>query len=395
MATLQWLPFTGVAIVSVSAERPLAEEDINLLKGIAQYCPEIALVITKTDLFKAEELKEIKSHISGSVQKAIKKNIPIFEYSVYKNLQQHRHFLTDHLIHPLNLNYDTKYNEITRHKTRSAIEQSLAYTELAVQSALKREQEKNSVHKLLQEIRSNRHYHEQEMLLSGSSFKGEIREKLGKIILPYHSGVSGKLEQQFTSDYFGWYGSLYSVSRKYELWLEEHLGSEVAKIDNDCFDQVNQLVREIIDYYQYSALQFRQRLDEKLDQAFGVHLPEAWWQIDFTGIEKPDISIYQAFDSHLDTLLFFLPMRWFNKLFFRHFHHQIPYGAEKNLYRYISDLTGKIIKTINVIHGQALQFIDSEIKTVENILQQANSNYEVLRGYLERLERIRSETDMG
>lgn len=36
-ATFQWLPFTGVAIISVSAERPLSEDDINLIKGTS--CP--------------------------------------------------------------------------------------------------------------------------------------------------------------------------------------------------------------------------------------------------------------------------------------------------------------------------------------------------------------------
>jgi len=58
--TLQWLPNTGVAIVGVSAERPLSEDDINLLKGIARYCPTVALVITKTDLYSTKELEEIR-----------------------------------------------------------------------------------------------------------------------------------------------------------------------------------------------------------------------------------------------------------------------------------------------------------------------------------------------
>ena len=389
--TQQWLPFTGVAIISVSAERPLSEEDINLVKGIAQYCPEITLVITKTDLFKNEELTEIRSYITSSLKNAINRDIPVFDYSVYQNSGECRKTLIEKLILPLHKNADNKLIEIANHKTNTIIGQSLAYTELALQSAIKREAEKDSVNKLLQEIRNNRHHHEREMLLSGSSFKGEVRDKLEKIILPFRFSINEKLNKQFTGDFKNWKGSLYQVSRKYEKWLNEQIGNEVKQVDNTCFDQVNQIVRETAGYYQYSALQFRQRLDEKLIQAFGVHLPEAYWQIDFTGIDKPDITIYRAFDSHIDTLLFFLPMKWFRSLFFRHFSKQIPYETDKNLHRYISELNGKINKTIDTIHKQALQYISNEIRTVENILQQTTSNYEILKDYMERLKKIKSQ----
>ncbi|MCE1188242.1 MAG: dynamin family protein [Ignavibacteria bacterium] len=389
--TQQWLPFTGVAIISVSAERPLSEEDINLVKGIAQYCPEITLVITKTDLFKNEELTEIRSYITSSLKNAINRDIPVFDYSVYQNSGECRKTLIEKLILPLHKNAASKLSEIAHHKTNTIIGQSLVYTELALQSAMKREAEKDSVNKLLQEIRNNRHHHEREMLLSGSSFKGEVRDKLEKIILPFRFSINGKLNKQFTGDFKNWKGSLYQVSRKYEKWLNQQIGNEVKQIDNDCFDQVNQIVRETAGYYQYSALQFRQRLDEKLFQAFGVHIPEAYWQIDFTGIDKPDITIYRAFDSHLDTLLFFLPMKWFHSLFFRHFSKQIPYETDKNLHRYISELNGKINKTIDTIHRQALQYISNEIMTVENILQQATSDYTILKDYMERLKKIKTQ----
>ncbi len=389
--TQQWLPFTGVAIISISAERPLSEEDINLLKGIAQYCPDMALIITKTDLFRKEELTEIRSYITSSLKDAINRDIPVFDYSVYQNSGECRKTLIEKLILPLHKNADQKLNEIAHHKTNTIIEQSLVYTELALQSAMKREAEKDYVNRLLQEIRSNRHHHEREMLLSGSSFKGDVRDKLEKIILPFRPSLNEKLTRQFATDFKNWKGSLFNVSRKYEKWLNEHIGDEIKQIDNACFDQVNQIVRETAGYYQYSALQFRQRLDEKLSQVFGVHLPDAYWQIDFTGIDKPDITIYRAFDSHIDTLLFFLPMKWFHYPFFRHFSKQIPYETDKNLHRYISELNGKINKTIDTIHRQALQYISNEITTVENVLQQANTNYSVLKEYTERLKKIKTQ----
>jgi hypothetical protein len=175
------------------------------------------------------------------------------------------------------------------------------------------------------------------------------------------------------------------------LWLSRHIGDEIKRVNNSCFDSVNKIVRETAGYFQYSALQFRGRLDDRLNQVLGVHLPDADWQIDFTGIDQPDINVYRAFDSHLDSLLFFLPVRWFNKIFYRHFIRQITFEIEKNLYRYISALTGKIIKTIDVIHEQALIYISAEIKNVENILQHADSNYETIRSCAERLKDLKKQ----
>jgi GTPase Era involved in 16S rRNA processing len=388
--TLEWMPYTGVAIISVSAERPLSEEDINLLKGIAQYCPDIALIITKTDLFGEEELSEIRSYIANSVKKAIGRDVLMFDYSVFKDPVNYRNALIEKLISPLNLNSEIKLKEITRYKTLNAIHQSLIYTDIALQVTKKRDIAKDSINRLLQDIRDNRQYHEREMLFSGTSFKSEVRDKLKKIILPYKPSIIEKITKQFNADYPHWKGSLYKVSREYENWLKEKLENEVIRIDGDTYDQVNQIVSVMVGYYQFTALRFRQLLDEKINHELGVHLPESYWQIDFTGIEKPDISIYNTFDSHIDLLFFFLPMKLFKNIFFGHFNKQILYETDKNLHRYISDVTEKIFRTMDRIYTQALQFISIEIKTVESILQQTDNDYTILQNYLNRLNELKS-----
>jgi GTPase SAR1 family protein len=393
--TLEWMPYTGAALVSVSAERPLSEEDIKLLKGIARYCPDIALVITKTDLYNHAELAEIKTYIFTSVKEALQRDIPIFEYSIFQNQQAYRAALVSQLIEPLNQDFDGNLDRIIRFKVDTLIAQSIQYAELALQSALKRENEKEAVIKLLEEIKNHRHHHEREILLSATTFKGEIRDKLEKIVLPFEPAINDKLTRPFSNDYYQWKGFLFQVSGTYEQWLKDKLGNEINILENECFPEINLIVKGTLDYFEYSALQFRRRLEERIFNLFGVNLPEAYWQIDFTGIDKPDISIYRVFDSHIDTLLFFIPMKWFNKVFYRHFKKQIPFETEKNLHRYISDVTGKIIKTIDNIHKQTLQYISNELKTVENILQQENGNSDELKRNLERLNEFKLKNYSG
>ncbi|MCX7985594.1 MAG: hypothetical protein N2662_01460 [Bacteroidales bacterium] len=88
-------------------------------------------------------------------------------------------------------------------------------------------------------------------------------------------------------------------------------------------------------------------------------------------------------------------MKWFRKIFQGYFKKQITIEVEKNLHRYISDLTEKIFRTIDKLHHQALIFISDEIRTVENILQQTQSDYNRLKEYLEKLQKIKSQVYVG
>jgi len=389
-ATLQWLPFTGVAIISISAERPLSEDDLNLIKSTSLHCRDMALVITKTDLFKAAEIEEIKSHIRESLKKAIPREIPLFEYSIFNGMPACRQTLIESFINPLNRDFEKKKDEIIRYKLHTTIEESIRYTELALHTVLKREQEKETISRIIKEIKSNRHHHEKEMLLTGTSFKNETRGRLEAIVLPYRDKIIEKLIARFQVDYPSWEGTLFRVSRNFEQWLKTTIGDEITAIDDECYSQVNQIVKEAAGYYEYSALQYRQRLNDRIKELFGVDLPGVSWQIEFSGIDRPDVSVFRAFDSHLDMLLFFLPMRWFKPLFYHHFRKQIPVEVEKNLYRYISCLTEKIIKSIDAIHRQALFFVNNETRDVEQILSNDKNNHEELQGYINRLKEFKS-----
>ena len=389
--TLQWLPYTGIAFMAISAERPLSEDDILLIKGVAQYSPEIVLILTKCDLYKPVELAEIKNYISDSVKKAIGHEIPLFEYSIYKDTAQYRKAILEELIVPISRQSRTKLSEIIHHKTGTIIDQSLQYTELAYQAALKKKSDKDLVNSLLKELQNNRHYSENEMLLTGTSFKGETRDKLETILLPSLTHMTERLFYQFDKDFIKPKGTLNSQTKLFEKWLKDKIGFEVARLDKVTSEQINDLVKEFAGYYQYAALQFRNRLDDKLFQTYGVKLPDAYWQVDFSGIDKPDVTIYRVFDSHLDMLLFFLPMKLFGRFFKRHFRKQIPLEAEKNLHRYISDLNGKIFKSIDSVHKQARQYISSEITTVENLLLHQSDNVVELQKSLDRLKEIKTE----
>lgn len=391
--TRQWLPSVGVALMAISAERPLSREDLELMKELEWNCKNIALVLTKTDLFSESQLTEIKTFIRNTIWQSQQKEIPLFEYSIHSDNSKFRDEILNAVIRPLGNKTPEKLNEINGYKLLRVAKKSKSFALLALQAALKREEEKESIKKLINELEQNQHYHKYEIVLFTRNFKGEVRHQLEELVLPSFDQLLSNLQRRFKQEFKPDSGLLYDYTRKFEEWMKEALGDELKQIDENISGKVNELVLEPLGYFEYSSAKFRQRLQDSLLRFFNTGLPDASLSIDFSGIQQPDISVYRAFDSHIDTLLFFLPVRVFGRLFRKHFLKQLPLEIEKNLYRYISGITEKIFKSIDLLNAQAIGFIGYETQSAIDVIQSDAINLPEIQQSLEELDLILIELE--
>jgi predicted GTPase len=58
--TTSWFPETGAVLFVISAEKPISENELGLLQEIYLYSPEIIIVLSKTDLFDEDHLKQME-----------------------------------------------------------------------------------------------------------------------------------------------------------------------------------------------------------------------------------------------------------------------------------------------------------------------------------------------
>lgn len=72
----EWLPEVGAAIVALSADRILSENDLNFIRELARYTPKIIFVITKTDLLSSEQQRDIIRFLKISLQREINRQLP-------------------------------------------------------------------------------------------------------------------------------------------------------------------------------------------------------------------------------------------------------------------------------------------------------------------------------
>lgn len=385
--TTSWFPETGGALFAISADKPISENELSLLKEVYSYTPEIVILITKVDLYKEEQVKEIERFTAEAVRKTFGRDFPIVRYSACANTEEYNNDIEQNIFLPIVRNREKTYSEILKHKISSLVDQCLSYLNIAYQSSMKKEAEKGKLREAVLDEHLNSHFIRRELLLIIGSYKENTRES----IKAYLDSFRGELEKSITKEYeaaFGsWRGNLYRVTRQFEYWLNHSLSTElkVILLKEEKSYELLSAVNKHLSFYLKS---FRERLSENLHRVLGIEMRLEEWGIAVGELKKPDISISRTFDFHLDSLWFLFPMFIFRNVFKRFFFSRIPYEIEKNLHRLTSDMNERVNKEMDQLMTQALSYMNEELKTVEMLLSEDKGDSICI---LERMDHIKDK----
>ena len=104
----EWLPEVGAAIIAISSDRPLAENDLNLIRELMEFTPRVILMLTKVDLLTHGQQNEIVTFFGESLKHEFNKDFPILLYSTLKETGLYKPIL-DALLLDLSRNRDTEF----------------------------------------------------------------------------------------------------------------------------------------------------------------------------------------------------------------------------------------------------------------------------------------------
>ncbi len=79
--TRTWMPNVAVALVTVSAERPLADEDQRLVDEARQMAPRVVVVLTKVDLLNEAERAEVIAFLERGLRASFGADVPVLPFS--------------------------------------------------------------------------------------------------------------------------------------------------------------------------------------------------------------------------------------------------------------------------------------------------------------------------
>lgn len=381
-----WLPEAGAAIVAISADRPLSENDLELIRDLREHTPRVVLLLTKVDLLNDNQQREIIQFFQQTLRKEFDIELEIFPFSTRLKANKWKERLHLELFSKISFNWEKEYRKILRHKMNSLLRNCVNYLEIALQSSLQDKKDREALRQLILDEKVNFRAMEKEIIWIARENSAQTRTLISQRLERLEEGpLKKKLMEKLKQDMSTWKGNLWKLTRRYEEWLTENMREEMNRISVTEHHHFFGPLQKAHAGLSRSLDIFRSLLANNVEKALGLKLAEAEWKIEVTPPPQPDIKISRTYDYHLDLIWFLIPMLIFRPLFEKHFLHMIPGEVFVNLSRLAAQWEERINKAIETMKKQALNYVREEISTIESLLSKARGRSEEIKAIIQEL----------
>ena len=381
-----WLPEVGTALLAISSDRPLAENDLQLIRELRRHTPKIVLLLTKADLLSPEQQKEVVHFFLTALQREFHEEFPIFLYSIRLDTERWKQRLENEVFRPLAMNREEEFSNILQHKIQSLGKGCLSYLEIALKTSLQADFDREQLRKQILDEKVNYELIRQEIGLVARENSQQTREIIQNYLEKFHQPhLKKKLVEMLLKEMPSWKGNLSKLTYQYEHWLQGTLAEEIGHISKTEHKHFFGTIKKAHASFSRSLEAFRGLLNQNIEKVLGLRLAEAEWKIEVTEPSQPDVRISRTFDFHLNLFWFLIPMFIFRRLFEKHYLNQVPNIVVVNLSRLAAQWEDRINKAIDGMKKQALKYVQDEIATIESLLSKAHGQTDEIRRTMDEL----------
>jgi len=389
-----WLPKVGAAIIGVSCDRPLAENDLNLIRELMQFTPKIIILITKADLLSDEQQNEMLQFFRNALKREYNKEFPIFLYSTKKNTEAYRKEV-DLLLVDISKNRDDEFKGIVQHKIRSLARQCLSYLDVALAMSTKADNERENLKRFILDERTNYDLMQSELSLIARESMQQTRTLISSYLEETHrKNLIRRLSKELADELPRWKGNLWKLTRRYEEWLEETMIKEMDRISGSDSKHFLGTLKKAHSGISRSVDLFRNLLDGNIQKVLGIKPSGVNWAVEVIEPSRPDVAFTKIFDFHFDLLWFLIPMFIFRGLFEKHFLKQIPLITDIHLSRLAYQWEVRINKKIMDIKNQALEYVGNELSTIDSLLSQNGGRTDDIHRYIQEISKLLKDEEI-
>jgi GTP-binding protein EngB required for normal cell division len=382
-----WLPEVGTALLAISSDRPLAANDLQLIRDLRKHTPKIVVLLTKADLLSSEQQKEVVHFFRTALQRELHEEFPIFLYSTRRDTEQWKQKLEDEVFGPLTTHREEEFENILIHKVQSVGKGCLSYLEIALKTSQQADLDREQLRKQILDEKVNYELIRQEISLISRVHSQQTRELIQNYLEKSHQPhLKKKLVGALLEVMPSWKGNLSKLTSQYENWLQEIIAEEMSHISKTEHKHFFGTLKKAHASLSRSLETFRTLLNQNIERVLGLRLAETDWKIEVTEPSRPDIRISRTFDFHLNLFWFLIPMFIFRPLFERHYLNQVPNIVVVNLSRLAAQWEDRINRVIDEMKKQALKYVQDELATIESLLSKAHGQSDEIRRTMDEIE---------
>ena len=392
-ASKEWMPRLGAALVAISVNHPLSEDDLLLLNDVSSHTPEAAILLTKADLVSAEELTSVIEFTRSQATSRTGKEWWIFPVSDRPGFEGMRTEVRGYLRERIAGRREEAFGQIARHKALGLVTRCREYLLLARRAEESAEVSRAELTSALARERSDIRSVTGEIRLFCHDLKTQVRTAANDRFHAYHREVTGRLTEALREAMPGWKGNLARATRDFEAWLADTMMEEMGAVSLYGEGHLAGFLFRAQASVDRSVRAFQDRLAKEIERALGIQFAGACFEAEVEEPSHPDVRLSPTFDTHFELLWFLIPMPVFRPLVHRHFLRRIPWEAEKNLSRVAAQWADAMGGVIDGLARDASKFLDRELSTIEGLVGAPGSAWtsvEEIRVALEELSSLES-----
>jgi GTP-binding protein EngB required for normal cell division len=381
-----WLPHVGTAILAVSSDRPLSDNDVQLIRELTSHTPNIVLLLTKTDLLSTMQQKEVIEFFEQTIQRELNRRLPIYVYSTLVNTKQCKDRLEEGLLFKLSSNRDFEFRKILQYKMQSLIRGCLSYLDIALKTSLQADINRENLLKQIFDEKVNFNLVREELTIIARENQRQTRILIMNYLDNFQRPLGKKLSLDLEKELSTWKVNLWKLTRRYEEWLADRMTEEMKHISKMEHRHFYGTLNKAHASLSRSIEAFRNLLDKNIEKVLGVRLAPADWKIEVSEPDYPDIKTIRSFDFHFDLIWFLIPMFIFRGLFEKHFISEIPREVEANLSRLAAQWEDRINRAIEEMRKQAINYVKEELSTIDALLSKTHGQTNEINENIKKLQ---------
>ena len=388
--SMDWLPRVGGALVAVSVNHPLSEQDLNLLLEVFRHTPETAILLTKADLVSAEQLESVIEFTKRQVNRHTGKDVAILPFSNRPGFDRLRSAVRDHIFRRIVERREETFEEIVNHKIRFLVGGCRQYLLLANHAADAAGKAREDLREVMSREDGDLGFVKAEIGLQVRDLESRVRTIAGERFHSYHAEIRDRMIRDLDEAEKEWRGNLAKVTNTFRGWLLASLEERLAEVSFYGETHLAGFLVTAQTGFQRSVRAFQDRLAKEIERALGISFTGAQFHAEIEEPARPDVRVGKTFDTQIDLLWFLIPMSIFRAFAFRHFRKQIVWEVEKNLSRLASQWADAVNRSIAGLARQSTEFMRDELATIRGLVANAEDRRGDLGDALAELDRLES-----
>jgi hypothetical protein len=374
---------------------PLSQHDIELIRNLSRYTPNISLLLTKVDVLDEGERVQVREFVAKQLARYWNGAVPIFPYSVRPGFEDLRAELEGSLLSRVRAGAGEQRAAILLHKVDSLVSECAGYLNVALKAAEVADSEREDLRRKILGQKESLDDTRLGLKLIVRHTAGTTRSTFEGLLRPDEVPIREKLQADLDRQFPSWTRSLSMATEKFDGWMSAGLTTEMAELSRKHRNEFVEPVRRAGRQLSQSLQDFRNRLSERLLETLGVPLRTTEMELRTEDPRSPDVRVGRIFDHNWELLSWVIPMALVRGAVRKHYQRKVEDLVFTNLSRLASQWEEIVNASLQALEKESIRRLDGLIATIEKLIASAGQQAPEIRADIGRLEKIRRRLNGG